>query len=559
MGISQFLGQQYRLSSGKYLPEALKNASSAELWVQNTIDKFGQSELSIRVIELLKEISWSHESELTANINCLDALICLNEMTQIPHMLEGLQLLSHNNFPYNTQKNNSYVFFDYALMFESAYSAFLQGKVVNTVHKPKVALIFALRLYYLSEIQLWQMSNYFVLQDSFWKKVNETYIYSESLELENIPVYLFDDSSFATTIQDEFLTVMMLGKLSGGNLTVKEIYTAYKLLCILSTHIEICKQYDISSSFCIDLKGSSVARRTFKMVRDDFDVEAFRYWNTTDLVIALSDCTIDIESGRIPEQLQEDFVVMPDTTFLRLLCREWAPQPLPISRDPRFSVQEYPIAVVHYLPAIHYQLLNASKVSLSGREVLSTGFGNHYSEKIKSKFYENSHNQIKEWIIRDESASGLGIQIDPHDMSWVKISSIFAFRNQEQSEDNKWSLAIVRRIRRFSEHEVFIGVSKLSSQVIPVTLRTLNNMLPDKTMPIEWSWMNGLIALYMPAKSTGEILNDCLVMPLGLYLKKRAFLLLGNGKTSSIQLLRIIERGKDWCLVEFERLPPNPS
>lgn len=532
------------------LPSALNNINTAEQWLRDIRSSAG-AEVCAQTIELLLGAQLV-DDQLGVDVSRLEAVLRLNSLTQAEHDADCTHYLLQAYLPRELELRLRNGILDYAYAFQQSYAVFT-GQAAQkqvTKDKEKFAQAFSRQLFYLCEAARWQMFRYFMPDEQFWRQVNAVYRQAEVLGIETTPIFLFPDHDNATTVQDQFLVLMMLGQLSGGNLTARQVNMAYQLLRRLSPHVEICEDKEFGASFMVDLRDNQPAQRIKN--RNEHDAEqmtsSIRYWDTTDLVITISDWSIEIDAGRMPDELKGEFYATPDAEFLRFLCREWAPQPMPLTRSERFVVHDKKISVIHRLPVIHQQIrLQAAYASNSE----SHGDLNVYNGLSSSQLAVDSAARLTtyEWVVRDESESGLGIQIAPKDADWLDINTLFAFR---ENGSGPWSLALVRRIRRFSEQDVFIGAGRLSDQILPVSLRNLDGLLPDNTLPVEWSWLGGQIALFAPIRQHKKVASG-LLMPLSLYMPGRKFIMAARGKNFTITLLRTLERGRDWCLAEVKR------
>ena len=541
-------------ASGASLPPALKSAYAAEQWFQNTRGKVG-SEVCEQTVSLLQGAQLVNEQQ-GIDLSRLEAVLKLNSLTQAEHDADCTQYLLQAYQPRELELRLRNNILDYAYVFQQAYAAF-SGQIAQkqvTGDKEKFALAFSRQLFYLCEVARWQMFRYFMPDEQFWRQVNAVYRQAEVLGIDTVPVFLFPEQDSVTTVQDQFLILMMLGQLSGGNLTARQVNMAYQLLRRLSSHVEIQSDNEFGASFMVDLRGAQPAQRISARNSEVGTTSSIRYWDTTDLVITVSDWSIEIDGGRMPEDLKGEFFAMPDAEFLRFLCREWAPQPVPLTRSERFVVHDKKITVIHRLPVIHQQI--RLQAAYAGSEQ-GAGDLRVYGGLSSSQLAADSaaHLATHDWVVRDESESGLGIQIAPLDAEWLNINTLFAFREDDTAQ---WSLALVRRIRRFSEQDVFIGAGRLSDQVLPVSLRDPGGAMPDSTLTSEWCWMGGQIALFAPIRQHKKVVSG-LFMPLLLYAPGRKFMMTARGKSFAIVLSRHLERGRDWCLAEVKRTEEGKS
>lgn len=128
--------------------------------------------------------------------------------------------------------------------------------------KPDYKLLLRLigrTLYYFGLQVKWNLFSFNLPTPKTWQKINGAYHLAETLKLEEKPIFIFPEDKEATTAQDLFLIVHMLGVLRHGTLTPIEIEQANQILKKYSNQIIVRQAPTRNTVFAVTLDSTEVA------------------------------------------------------------------------------------------------------------------------------------------------------------------------------------------------------------------------------------------------------------------------------------------------------------
>jgi hypothetical protein len=158
---------------------------------------------------------------------------------------------------------------------------------------------------------------------------------------------------------------------------------------------------------------------------------------------------------------------------------------------------------------------------------------------------EQSTAKVAEWMERDGSTWGVGVDVPRQDEAWARIGSILAFQAAGQKA---WWLGAIRRMERDAHEHVHAGIEILSKKPLSVYLRGIGE---GAERAENWQTSSGSFRFTFV---NALILNDSST-PGGdpeLLLKRDAFnpgiqyeVLMGE-QTPHVRLEELLERGEDF-------------
>ncbi|AXT45645.1 MULTISPECIES: hypothetical protein [Chromobacterium] len=529
-----------------------------------------------RVVALLSplELDWHNIS-----VDRVEALLALNQETESLHENLCAQYLLNTRMPKALEAQLRSQILAYGKCFIDSYQHVLTVDA-DSVEGAKVLtllpIVLSRMMFYLGEHARWHWIRSFNPEEAFWLGVNQLYWFAEHHGCDSVPVFLFGDGQPATTVQDQFLILHMLAVLTGGNLSARQLHFAYQLLQVLSNRMSLTRACAEYSSFVVSLKGPHPATRATGGLVD----EAARYWGTTDLVEILHGWSIVLDAGRVPPEIKRMMEPGIDANTLRALMREWSPQQMRFERAERVPVSGQSIEVAYRLPVLHRLIRGVDEAKQTG--ALEDG---NFDDAANIRIYgfvttrkrdkgvpmpglasggegvsQPAKEEFSRWEVDNVSQTGLGVTLGAMGNEWVGLGALIGFR--EKSVDG-WSLGVVRRVKRNSTDQIYLGVETLSRRPVAASLRPTDVRLIDPTLPPEQVWLAGHIALFVPCQRSGKVVN-ALLLPLSLYVLGKEFYMTAKGKHFQLSLGKVMDKGSDWCLSEvelvqaLERLPVLP-
>jgi hypothetical protein len=111
----------------------------------------------------------------------------------------------------------------------------------------------------------------------------------------------------------------------------------------------------------------------------------------------------------------------------------------------------------------NYPIRRFQRNSASGEIQLISG----YSSVIKilkagsTKLNEKTIKQFQQWQIVNDSATGLGVEYNGHEVKSVKVGALVLYRTNEMKRENQWSTGIVRRFIQAGRSRLSLGIQRL--------------------------------------------------------------------------------------------------
>ncbi|AUH52121.1 hypothetical protein CXB49_15490 [Chromobacterium sp. ATCC 53434] len=555
-----------RGSKGK--PDPLTNAVTAKAYADALKLEFGAATHD-RVSDLLGGLN-SPSLELSADL--LEAVLTLNQETQSLHDSLCVQYLMNSRMPKVLESQLRGQILNYGKQFTDFYQYALPV-VADSPNGVKIQgllpLVLARMMYYLTEYARWQYIRNFQPDEVFWLNVNQLYRLAEQRGFDSQPVFLFGDKTAATTVQDLYLVLQMLSVTCNGNLSVRQTNFSYELLALLSNRMTLKKSYFAEASFGVALSDPRPASRVHEA-----GGEWSRYWSTTDLVEMLHGWAVVMEAGRIPPDLKRLVEPGIDAGLLRVLTREWAPRAVVFERAERVAVSNRQVEVAHRLTVLHKLIRKPDEETMQSPRM---GERDTYDDAANLRIYgfvtsrkrdkslsptpgssslslsgetgeSAAPSEFLKWELENISQTGLGVSLDVMGNEWVGLGGLIGFR---ESDNDSWSLGIIRRVKRTGRERIYLGIESLSSRPLAASLRPTDARLIDPTLPPDQVWLAGHISLFMPYRRAGKLIN-ALILPLSLYMLGKQFYMTARGKHFQIALGKVLEKGSDWCMAEVE-------
>ncbi|BBF85979.1 hypothetical protein DLM_2365 [Aquitalea magnusonii] len=546
----------------------MANAAAAKVYADALKQEYGAAAHE-KITEMLAEVN-ALSPHVTADL--LDAVLTLNlEMqplhenlcsqyfmnTRMPKVLEGQlrsQILSFGKQFLEFYQRALSV--DTSLQQEERLRAMLPLVVVRMMH-------------YFGEFARWQYLRHFSPDDVFWLNVNQLYRFAEQMHIDSTPVFLFGEDSPGTTVQDQYLIMLMLSLLSSGNLTLRQFNFSYQILCLVSNRMSLQAQFSEEASFAVCLTEAKPAVRA----NASFVSDAARFWSTVDMVEIIHGWATVMEGGRLPPELKPLVEPGIDASLLRMLCREWAAKPVRFERAERMAVTNRNLEVAHRLSALHRLIRQPDEASMvQTRQADTDSFDDAANIRIygfvTSRKRDRStlalaplnmsadvpqptvpRDEFLRWSVENVSQTGLGVTLDSLGNEWVSLGGLVGYRDVESSN---WSLGLIRRVKRASQRErIYLGLETLSSRPVAASIRPVDAKLIDPSLPPDMVWLSGHISLFVPFDRGGRRIN-ALIMPISVYTLGKQYYMTARNKHFQIALGKVLEKGSDWCLAEIE-------
>ncbi|MBV8679360.1 MAG: hypothetical protein JO338_02825 [Aquitalea sp.] len=549
--------------------DPLANAAAAKAYADTLKREFGAAAHE-KITEMLAEVN-AASPYMTADL--LDAVLTLNLEIQPLHENLCNQYFMNSRMPKLLEGQLRSQILAYGKQFLEFYQRALSMDTeleLDERLRAMFPLVLVRMMHYFCEFALWQYLRHYSPDDVFWLNVNQLYRLAEQRHIDSAPVFLFGEDSPGTTVQDQYLIMLMLSLLSSGNLTLRQFNFSYQLLCLVSNRMSLQAQYSESASFAVSLAEARPAARA----NVSFVSDSARFWSTADMVEIIHGWAMVMEGGRLPPELKPLIEPGIDAGLLRVLCREWSARPVHFDRAERLPVTNRNLEVAHRLPMLHRLIRLPDEASMAqARQSESDSFDDAANIRIygfvTSRKRDRStlaiaplnmsgdvnpaaspvRDELLRWSVENVSQTGLGVTLDVLGNEWVSLGSLVGYRDIDSAH---WSLGLVRRLKRAGQRErVYLGVETLSSRPVAASIRPVDAKLIDPSLPQDMVWLAGHIALFVPFDRGGRRVN-ALIMPISVYTLGKQFYMTARGKHFQIAFGKVLEKGSDWCLAEIE-------
>lgn len=537
--------------AGKKNPAGpFSDGKNAAQWLQQLLDEHGAAAHQILCDELTRfnEAGQAHPHDA----DTLEALLVLNRLSQHLQSQLRTQYLMSARMPKVMESQLRNQMLHYSQLFCTAYQRFLVIEMKDDEGiRALLPEAMACMMHYQAEHALWLYFRHFSPDKVFWTNVHQLYRLAETRGMAIAPVLLFGQE-IGTTVQDQYLVLLLVSLLGSGNLQPRQINMAYMLAQRLSSYVSLVAENTGELSFCVNLAlGLPPGRPSAG------NIPTMRYWGTSALIEQINTWLIMLDSSQMPEELKSLREPGLDAALLRYLQREWASQPYRFERAERLPVTGKMLELAYRLPLLHKLVREpdekkyADKAASSSDEMAEIriyGFVTSRSSPSASVSREGAESKevLPQCLVDNQSASGLGVSLATIGNEWVSIGGLLGFRSGSEA---LWSLGIMRRINRPSAEKIYLGVEILSERPVAASIRPEGSAMPE--LPAERMWLGGEIALFVPCVREGRKIN-AMVLSISSYSLGKQFYMTARGKHFLVALGKMQERGSDWCLCEIE-------
>ena len=444
--------------------DPLANAAAAKAYVETLKHEHGPAAHE-KVTETLVNLN-AEAPVITPDL--LDAVLTLNLEIQPLHETLCGQYFMNSRMPKVLEAQLRSQILAYGRQFLEFYQRALSvdsGFEHEERLHAMMPLVMVRIMHYHGEFARWQYLRQFTPDEVFWLNVNQLYRLAEQRKMDSTPVFLFGDDSPGTTVQDQYLVMLMLSLLSSGNMTQKQFNFSFELLKLVSNRMSLVPGYNDSSSFVVVLSEAKPAARA----NDSFVSEGARFWSTADVVEIIHAWSTVMDGGRIPPEIKRLVEPGIDSALLKMLCREWAPKPVRFQRAERVPVSNRNIEVAHRLSQLHRLIRQPDEVILQhSRQAQSDSDSFDDAANIRIYGFVTSRkrdrstlasplslagespvpptkDEFLRWSVENVSQTGLGVSLDSLGNEWVSLGSLIGYRDMDNAT---WSLGLVRRVKR---------------------------------------------------------------------------------------------------------------
>ncbi|SMC25299.1 hypothetical protein SAMN02745857_02109 [Andreprevotia lacus DSM 23236] len=463
----------------------------------------------------------------------------------------------------------------FAQTWVSVYQRFVQHEVSSAEKAgfdERMPQVLARSLHYLSIQAKWHYFHFEKVPTELWTLIHRLYRLSEVDGFDSNPFQLYPHrQDEISSCADEYIQILMLATLSSNNLSVRQLDWADHWLDQWSKQIQLSRKYQQERHhFCINLQESSGPQK----IQPDSAGEPFRYWSLFDLMADLQDVLRRLEQGVAPKDLGlgSDIRTPASLELLKHLDMFWtmAIRNSEINRSERREVRKA-ADVVYGLERI-YACVRAdndkysrqpteTKTQVDYDEIMDMRLYGFVSSRTRSKQLHNPYTVPTKqqdwatWTIENESDGGYGALLRFSENEWVRPGLLLAVR---LGGSENWQIAVVRRLSRKNDDEVYAGVQVLSTTPVAVNMNSaeqdrLEQISVTEMTPFGVELPNMRTALYIPHQVDGANINTLLIRSAD-YGLGRIYRVQARDRVFTVSLGQVMEKGVEWTWVSVQVL-----
>jgi hypothetical protein len=381
---------------------------------------------------------------------------------------------------------------------------------------------------------------YLPVRPRIWQDLAQFYgrAEKEHAAAELIKAYAAD--ALHSNARQEFLRLPMLVAAQPESERMVDIELLARIIARLAGGFALHAQGDADCNFHFDLAQAAGPVRS---AADTPATPTTRHFGAAQARVVIQE-TLDryTANPREPEKrFGDDYSIGEKLVALRRLALFWGDSP-PKQRWPRVKI-EAKIKVAHGFTSASELV---TRIEFSGMAEMSA------DQRVKVKQQtgialqaEQSTAAITEWMERDGSTWGVGVDIPRQDEAWARIGSLCTFQAAGQKA---WWLGAIRRMQRDAHEHVRAGIEILSKKPLSVYLRGIGE---GAERAENWQTSSGsfrftyLNALILNESSTPGADPEILLKRDGFNPGIQYEVLMGE-QTPHVRLEELVERGEDY-------------
>jgi hypothetical protein len=289
----------------------------------------------------------------------------------------------------------------------------------------------------------WSYLRYRVPSHDEWEEIKGLYLLAEAADYARASVAIYRGAAGETSVEQEFLKALMLAAASPESLTPEQVEVAERLVARIERTVTLAAEPGVLHHHFIDLRSNAGPRRLATVRRISDTARTFGAPRGVTQLHALEKA---LEEERVSPRelgLSQEFDVEIVQATLRHVSRHLGP-PLPVRRHERHR-EALRVTVVH------------------GFDEVTANVG---GLTVDYPFVSEQ----EQWLVENESKSGMQLSIGSPQGRWVQVSSLVALR---KGDDSTWVTAIVRRVHREDDDTRRIGIEIIAHGGAGVTVLPL--------------------------------------------------------------------------------------
>jgi hypothetical protein len=353
-------------------------------------------------------------------------------------------------------------------------------------------------------------------------------------------VKAYEGDTLHTNARQEFLRLPMMVAAYPEAQRTLEIELSARIIARLAGGFALHAQPDAACNFHIDLAQPAAPARNDPGAPSS---ATKRYFGAAQAAVVIQEI-LDRYAANPAEpekRFGNDYSIEEKLVALKRLLLFWGGSP-PRQRWPRVKI-EAKIKVAHGFSSASELV---TRIEFSGMAEMTA------DQRVKVKQQtgialqaEESTAVVTDWMERDGSTWGVGVDIPRQDEAWARIGSLCTLQAAGQKT---WWLGTIRRMRRDAHEHVHAGIEILSKKPLSVYLRGIGegaeraDNWQTSSGSFRFTFINALI-LGESAATGGN--PDILLKRDGFNPGIQYEVLMG-GETPHVKLEELVERGEDY-------------
>ena len=369
----------------------------------------------------------------------------------------------------------------------------------------------------------WGLMRYAPVDPTLWGRLGALYVQAEKGGFADKMCTLYPGIPGESSVQREYLTVLMLGMSATDSLLPRKLELAERIVSNFSQYFVLQKQLGKGCHYHVDL---AVARPPARLMARVGSVPTVRYFGPgTACEVAEGVIGTITDTGAAPSALNLGGNYEPSLVVdvMRHLARYWAPVPPSRNQERRRSFAR--INVVHDFDEI------LAIIAGGPRDATDLSFDQH----------------IETWTVENESDNGYGAVIPPSQADWLKVGTLLGIKLED---GNAWGVGIVRRLSNDpTQQQRYVGIQTLAKGGARVKLFAVGGNKVE----------SGEDAVLLPSSAadssgTGE-LN--LLMRMGTFSQRQSLKMRAYERDYLLVPKQLLEGGQDFDMAKFRVLQRN--
>ncbi len=402
-----------------------------------------------------------------------------------------------------------------------------------------------------------------------WTDLHALFQMACSAQLERQPVAVLADGGL-TTIEQEYLRVLVLQLMNSGNLTPRHLEWVAEQLSEWCAPLRLSLESSTVTSFYVDLGSRTGLKRRAPqplegrvLFLDTRPLHAVLMQNVVMLDQKVRNNPLSDRTPRRADQLN----------LLSKLASQVDPEFKPFTRrGERTSAEGSVDAIIGFTRIAGFLHEEDAEPHVEGRRSPGTfgdtieiaTFGRMRNENVRVA--EAARRRLANfaapggpWDIRDVSQTGFRLVAPMSVINAVTLGTLAAIRPPAQM---RWSLGIVRRMKRLTTERAEIGLQVIANNLIGVELTEAKRDDPEVLIGGDVSTLSKrrFSGLFLSLrKRDSETAVQTLVVPPGEYQPGKRLYMSAAQSSQRIAFGRVLEQHPDWVWATVEPLVTTPQ